>query len=223
MLPLPETPRYLVLNNQNDSAGEVLVRLHPGNHVTTDHPDIVHMKRQIESGIELESAGGPFRYRELLNGGKVQNFRRVVLCMAVNVMQQFTGSNMINYYAPVVYQQTMGLSRTLSLILGGCTSMTYLAGSAIPLWVRMPTYLITIKSYFERCTLMDKYRPWTNSAAAHSSCSQHPASVSASASPRSSSLVTPSQPRTAPRPWSSSSRSSSASAGSPSPGFTRPR
>ena len=44
-------------------------------------------------------------------------------------------SNMINYYAPVVYANAMGLSRNLSLILGGCTSLTYLVGSAIPLWI----------------------------------------------------------------------------------------
>jgi len=28
---------------------------------------------------------------------------------------------MINYYAPIVYTNAMGLSRNLSLILGGCT------------------------------------------------------------------------------------------------------
>ena len=41
---------------------------------------------------------------------------------------------MINYYAPVVYQNAMHLSRELSLILGGCTSLVYLLGSIIPLW-----------------------------------------------------------------------------------------
>lgn len=138
MLPLPETPRYLVLHNQNDSASEVITRLHPDKSATADHPDVRYLRQQIETGIELESAGGPFRYRELFQGGKVQNFRRIILCMAVNVMQQFTGSNMINYYAPIVYENTMGVSRVLSLILGGCTSMTYLIGSIIPLWVRIP-------------------------------------------------------------------------------------
>jgi len=38
---------------------------------------------------------------------------------------------MINYHAPVVYTNTMGLSRTLSLTLGGCTSLTHLAASFI--------------------------------------------------------------------------------------------
>lgn len=44
------------------------------------------------------------------------------------------GSNVINYYAPTVYQNAMNLGRNLSLILGGCTSLTYLIGSIIPLF-----------------------------------------------------------------------------------------
>jgi MFS family permease len=31
-------------------------------------------------------------------------------------------------------QNAMNLSRNLSLVLGGCTSLAYLAGSVIPLW-----------------------------------------------------------------------------------------
>lgn len=42
---------------------------------------------------------------------------------------------MINYYAPVIYTNAMHLSRNLSLILGGCTSLTYLLGSILPLFV----------------------------------------------------------------------------------------
>jgi hypothetical protein len=100
MLPLPETPRYLVENGRNSEAAEILARLQGGD-ATADHPDVVFQREQIESSIEIESAGGPFRYKELLQGGKLQNFRRIVLCGAVNLMQQFTGANMINYYAPV--------------------------------------------------------------------------------------------------------------------------
>jgi hypothetical protein len=53
---------------------------------------------------------------------------------------------MINYYSPVVYANTMGLSRNLSLILGGCTSLTYLAASFIPLW--------TVEKFGRRALLM---------------------------------------------------------------------
>lgn len=46
---------------------------------------------------------------------------------------------MKSYLAPVVYQQTMGLSRDLSLILGGATAMTFLAASIVPIWVIPPS------------------------------------------------------------------------------------
>jgi hypothetical protein len=145
MIPLPETPRYLIEKGRNTEAASILARLH-GPDVSVDDEEVVFQRRQIETSLEIESAGGPFRFVELLQGGKIQNFRRVVLCCAVNLMQQFTGSNMINYYAPVVYANTMGLSRNLSLILGGCTSLTYLAASFIPLW--------TVEKFGRRALLM---------------------------------------------------------------------
>lgn len=133
MIPLPETPRYLIDKGRNAEAAEIIARLEGGDS-TVDSPEVVFQQRQIESSLEIESAGGPFRYSELLQRGKIGNLRRLCLCCAINAMQQWTGSNMINYYAPVVYASSMGLSRQLSLILGGCTSLTYLAASFIPLW-----------------------------------------------------------------------------------------
>lgn len=133
MLPLPETPRWLMEKGRMSEAAEIIARLAGPDTAATDE-QVVFQCQQIEKSLEIESVGGPFRFTELIQGGKIGNFRRLCLAMAVNAMQQFTGSNMINYYAPVVYQQTMKLSRTLSLILGGCTSMTYLVASFIPLW-----------------------------------------------------------------------------------------
>ncbi|KAF1991620.1 general substrate transporter [Aulographum hederae CBS 113979] len=133
MLPLPETPRFLVEKGRVEEASDVLAKLQGGG-ATRESPEVIILLQQIEESIERETKNGPFRYSELFRGGQTGNFRRIVLCCAVNIMQQFTGSNFINYYAPNVYQQTMGLGRTMSLILGGCTSLTYLLGSLIPLW-----------------------------------------------------------------------------------------
>ncbi|KAJ5675770.1 Major facilitator superfamily domain general substrate transporter [Penicillium macrosclerotiorum] len=134
MVPLPDTPRWLCEQDRSDEAASVLARLQSEQPANESTPEVVQLRRQIETAIEIESAGGPFQYKELLSGGKVQNLRRMILAGLVNVQQQFTGSNMINYYAPIVYQNAMNLSRNLSLILGGCTSLAYLVGSIIPLW-----------------------------------------------------------------------------------------
>jgi MFS family permease len=91
MLPLPETPRWLIENGRISEAGNVLARL-KSKDATTEDEDVVLLRRQIETSIEIESSGGPFRYAELLQGGKIQNLRRIILCGAVNVMQQFTGA-----------------------------------------------------------------------------------------------------------------------------------
>ena len=40
----------------------------------------------------------------------------------------------------------MGLSRNLSLLLGGFTAVTYMFASFIPLWVGFPPYLMTLKT-----------------------------------------------------------------------------
>ncbi|KAG5734877.1 Sugar transporter STL1, partial [Termitomyces sp. T112] len=131
-LVLPDSPRWLIAHGYKDEGARVIAMLE--NQASTNHPDVVRVTKEIEASLALESAGGPFRYKELLEGGKIQNFRRICLCIGVNVMQQFTGANMINYLAPVVYQNTMGLSRNLSLILGGFTAVTYMFASFIPLW-----------------------------------------------------------------------------------------
>ncbi|KII90209.1 hypothetical protein PLICRDRAFT_159619 [Plicaturopsis crispa FD-325 SS-3] len=128
---LPDSPRWLIAHGRREEGLKVLAQLEDNE---PDHPNVVGKLKEIEVSLEQESAGGPFRYMELFQGGPLGNFRRMCLCMGVNVMQQFTGSNMINYLAPVVYQNTMGLSRNLSLILGGGTSVTYMVASFIPLW-----------------------------------------------------------------------------------------
>lgn len=72
------------------------------------------------------------RFAELFTRGETQNLRRLLITISIELGQQFTGSNMINYYAPVLFQENMRMSRNLALVLSGCAQCTYLVGSAIP-------------------------------------------------------------------------------------------
>ena len=93
MISLPETPRWLCERDRSDEAATVLARLHREQPADESTPEVVQLRVQIETAIELESIGGPFKYKELLTGGKIQNFRRMILCGLINVQQQFTGAN----------------------------------------------------------------------------------------------------------------------------------
>ncbi|KAF7557391.1 hypothetical protein G7Z17_g640 [Cylindrodendrum hubeiense] len=129
---LPESPRWLVQQDRHEEARGVIAALRD---LPELDPQVEIAFLDIQLAVSEESAGGPFRYQELFTGGEIGNFRRILLTIGIQLMQQFTGANMINYYAPIVYQKTMGISRNLSLILGGCTSLTYLVGSIIPVFL----------------------------------------------------------------------------------------
>ncbi|KAI1075786.1 general substrate transporter [Whalleya microplaca] len=129
---LPETPRWLAAHDRHEEARSVIGAI-LGKEVDDD--DVGKTLLDIQSGIEEEHKDGPFRFKELFTWGEAQNLRRMLITISVQLGQQFSGSNMINYYAPVIFQNSMGLSRNLSLVLGGCAQCTYLVGSAIPVFL----------------------------------------------------------------------------------------
>ncbi|KAF1360389.1 general substrate transporter [Lizonia empirigonia] len=114
---LPETPRWLVAHDRYEEAREVTAALE-GRPV--DDSVVNATILEIRMGLEEEQKGGPFRFAELFSWGETQNLRRLLLVISIQMGQQFTGSNMINYYLPVILQGSMGLSRRMALILSGC-------------------------------------------------------------------------------------------------------
>ncbi|KAL5363317.1 general substrate transporter [Aspergillus floccosus] len=129
---LPETPRWLVQHDRHDDARAVVAAI---KDVPLDNAEVSKTILDIRVGLEEEQRGGPFRFKELFSWGEVQNLRRMLITISIELGQQFTGSNMINYYGPVMFQETMGMSRNLAMILGGCIQCTYLVGSAIPVFL----------------------------------------------------------------------------------------
>ncbi|KAF2789735.1 general substrate transporter [Melanomma pulvis-pyrius CBS 109.77] len=129
---LPETPRWLVQHDRYEEARAVTAALEDKD---LDDVSVNSTILDIRIGLEEEQKGGPFSVKELFTWGETQNLRRLLIVISIQLFQQFSGSNMINYYAPVIFADSMKLSRKTSLIIGGAAQCTYLVGSAIPVFL----------------------------------------------------------------------------------------
>ncbi|MEX1044585.1 MAG: sugar porter family MFS transporter [Chthoniobacterales bacterium] len=105
MLFLPESPRWLVLKNRLSQARQVLQRLAPS------HDEAERELNEIQSSLQVEQKGF-----SLFRDNK--NFRRAVfLGVGLQVIQQFTGINVIMYYAPRILNEA-GFNTTAEQMWG---------------------------------------------------------------------------------------------------------
>ena len=89
---LPDSPRWLLKKNRNEEAREVVARL-ADEDVGSEKVD--EEMAILEHTLALE--GQKFSYREFLRHGNVQHFRRMMLGVVAQAMQQFCGINLITY------------------------------------------------------------------------------------------------------------------------------
>jgi len=81
-----------VQHDRHEEAREIISAL---KDLPVESPEVDATIVDIQTSLEEESKGGPFKVRELFTGGKIQNGRRVGLTIAIELMQQFTGANMM--------------------------------------------------------------------------------------------------------------------------------
>jgi len=105
MLLLPESPRWLVLKNRKDQARRVLQRL------SASEAEADSELEAIQAGMQVRQSGPDlFRHNS--------NFRRAVfLGISLQMIQQFTGINVVMYYSPNILQQA-GFATTAGQLWG---------------------------------------------------------------------------------------------------------
>ena len=146
MIWLPESPRWLLTRDRFEE-GEMVIAALRGL-------EINDKETQLQKTIILDSIrasgyagrkGTPFK--ALFTGGKTQHFRRMMLGVSSQFMQQVGGCNAVSfpicsisfdskemdsstirqviYYFPILFEQSIGQSHNISLLLGGVNMIIY--------------------------------------------------------------------------------------------------
>lgn len=95
---VPETPRYLSINNQDEKALSILTRINgkeKAKQIITDIQQSVHHTSQ-----------------HIFTYGKTV----VIIGILLSVFQQFVGINVVLYYAPRIFESMVGSSKDISML-----------------------------------------------------------------------------------------------------------
>ncbi|KAH8679520.1 general substrate transporter [Tricladium varicosporioides] len=134
---LPESPRWLIAHDRHEDARKVLWALQKNcKTMAIDDRILAEEMSEIQHAIneEREAArGGSFK--AMLTNGPQKFLYRTLLGIGGQFMQQLSGINLITYYAPVIFEQSVGISHNLALLLAGFNGIAYFISSLIPIWI----------------------------------------------------------------------------------------
>ncbi|CAG8366240.1 unnamed protein product [Penicillium salamii] len=126
---LPESPRWLYRHNRPDEALQVLCDIYA---MGPDDSKVASESEGIIQAIELETMHGEYKWSQIFKRDEVQTGKRVLLAYGMQFMNQMGGINLVVYYVTSVLEYNVGLSRKLSLLLGGVIQIMFVIGSFYP-------------------------------------------------------------------------------------------
>ncbi|KAF4627587.1 hypothetical protein G7Y89_g10564 [Cudoniella acicularis] len=135
LLPLlPESPRWLVMQDRREDAQEAL-RRYLGKDLPEDDPVVINELLSIEEAYSIEKQSRISFKEVILCRDRSSHLKRLLLGCGGQFMQQFGGINALNYYFPIILTENIGLTEFMARVLTGCNATSYMISSGLCFWM----------------------------------------------------------------------------------------
>jgi hypothetical protein len=126
----------LIAHDRHADARQVLWAVQPNARLISQDDPVINMEMAEISRTMAEErqAAAEGSFKMLLTDGP-QRFRyRTLLAMGGQMMQQLSGVNLITYYNTVIFEQSVGMTHNLALLLAGFNGVAYFLSTFVPVW-----------------------------------------------------------------------------------------
>ncbi|GAA6054800.1 hypothetical protein JCM3770_007441 [Rhodotorula araucariae] len=122
---LPESPRWLISKGHMTEGQRVVAALEPA---PFNSETVILQVKVIADSLEGQTRQ---RKRDLITNGPTQHFRRMLLGSSSQFFQQVGGCNAVIYFSTPIFEEYLGQSRKMALILGSVLATVYALSACI--------------------------------------------------------------------------------------------